>query len=656
MLLGTNFNHISRLGINTVCGICGKVVFSNQEQLDSNIIQKMTSFLKHRGPDDSGVYLSGNANDNSKARVGLGHRRLSIIDLSKQAQQPMSNEDQAVWLIFNGEIYNFQDLRIDLEKKGHIFKSKTDSEVIIHLYEDKGVDFVKELRGMFAFAIWDNNKKLLLLARDRVGQKPLYYYSKNGNFVFASEISSLLQDPSIERRVNIESLHCFLTYQYIPAPEAMFLNIKKLPPAHILIWQENKIEIRKYWNLNYNNKIFLGEDEYCERILELLTEATKIRLISDVPLGAFLSGGIDSSAIVAIMSKLSSRPVKTFSIGFKDRTFDELEYAREIAKLFNTEHHEFIVEPNALEILPELIRHFGEPFADSSSIPTYYLSKITRREVTVALNGDGGDESFAGYERYAANKLANIYGLIPKFVRQKMILPLVSKFQESTDKKDFIRNFKKFIEADSLPREERYARWMSTFDNQSKQNLYSQDLNSQLKGMNSWDYLLKLYECSGADDFLDSTLFVDVMSYLPGDLLVKVDIASMANSLEARSPFLDHELMEFAASIPSNLKLKGMATKYILKKALSKILPKKILYRKKSGFGVPVGAWFRGDLKKYAYDILLSDMSIKRNYFKKESIKRILDEHVSGKIDHGHRIWSLLNLELWHNNFIDNKS
>lgn len=631
-----------------MCGICGKININNREVVDARLIHKMTEVLKHRGPDDEGIYINGN--------VGIGHRRLSIIDLSKDARQPMSNEDKSIWIVCNGEIYNFQELRKVLEKKGHIFCSRSDTEVIIHLYEELGTDCVEKLRGMFAFCIWDEKRKRLFLARDRIGQKPLNYAIKNGNIIFASEIKSILQDPEISREVDINALDSYLTYQYVPAPETMFSGINKLPPAHSLVWENGKIKIERYWNLNFQNKINMAEDEFCQRILDLLTEATKIRLVSDVPLGVFLSGGIDSSAIVGLMSKLSTHPVKTFSIGFEEETFNELKYARKVAKIFATDHHEYIVKPEALNILPKIIWHFNEPFADSSCIPTYYLSKMTRQEVTVALNGDGGDETFAGYERYVANKIANIYNLIPQSIRKNLVSFITTVLPESTRRKDFIKRFKRFAKANDSSRERRYARWMSIFDDDLKSNLYSEKLKNRLKGIDSWNYLLDVYRQSDANNFIDATLFVDIMTYLPGDLLVKIDISSMANSLEARSPFLDHKLMEFAASIPSNLKLKGWTTKYLLKKALTKILPKDILNRRKAGFGVPIGTWFRQELKDYAYDILLSEKSLKRGYFKKEAIKRILDEHTKGKIDHGARIWSLINFELWHQMFIDNYS
>ena len=635
-----------------MCGICGKITLG-PNGIDEKVVRRMTQSLRHRGPDDEGIYLPESKNQKSKIKIALGHRRLSIIDLSTAAHQPMANEDGTVWIVYNGEIYNFKDLRKQLQKKGHIFKSQSDTEVIVHLYEEAGLDCVKQLRGMFAFAIWDQRKERLFLARDRLGQKPLNYTIKDGQLIFASEIKAILEDPEIKREVNIGALHNYLSYQYVPAPETMFAEIKKLPPAHILVWEKGKIKIERYWDLSFANKLKMQESGYCERLLGLFTEAAKLRLMSDVPLGVFLSGGIDSSAVVAVISKFLNKTVKTFSIGFRESSFNELKYARIIARVFNTEHTEYIVEPRALEILPGLIEHFGEPFADSSAIATYYLSKLTRSKVTVALNGDAGDESFAGYERYAANKLAGYYGRIPAFLRNRLISPFFNRLPESTDQKDLAGRIKRFINPNSLSREKRYAYWVSTFDNKLKERLYSSELKYRFKDVDSGDYLLDAYNKSDARDFIDSTLFVDSMTYLPNDLLVKVDITSMANSLEGRSPFLDHKLMEFAAQIPSGLKLKGLTTKYILKKALRNLLPREILRRGKAGFGVPLGKWFRGEMKDYAYETLLDERSVKRGYFRKEAVQDLLDEHTSGKINHGQCIWSLIVLELWHHRFID---
>jgi asparagine synthase (glutamine-hydrolysing) len=423
-----------------------------------------------------------------------------------------------------------------------------------------------------------------------------------------------------------------------------------LPPAHILTLEAGRIKIERYWSLSYRTINKISETEYCRRIQDELAEATRIRLMSDVPLGAFLSGGIDSSAVVAMMSRFSAKPVKTFSIGFREHSFNELKYARKIAKIFGAEHREYTVTPNALDVLPKLIRHFDEPFADSSAIPTYYLSQMTRQEVAVALNGDGGDESFAGYERYAAAKISGRYSRLPYSLR-RVVASSVRNLPESTRKKDFIKSLKRFTGASLLSAEKRYFSWMFLFSPQAKNHLYSGDFKVSLGKMDCGDYLGQAYSQSAEKEPLSSLLAVDVLTYLPEDLLVKVDIAAMANSLEARSPFLDHKLMEFAASIPANLKLKGISTKPLLKKALAGILPRDILARKKYGFGVPVGSWFRHQLKDYAYEILLSPRCLKRGYFRKESIKSLLDEHTSAKFDHGQRIWGLLNLELWHQIF-----
>ena len=565
----------------------------------------------------------------------------------------MHNEDGSVWIVFNGEIYNFRDLREGLEKQGHKFCSKSDTEVIIHLYEEYGTECLKFLRGMFAFAIWDERRERLFLARDRVGQKPLCYAVANDQFIFASEIKAILQVPGIRREVNLEAMHHYLTYQYVPSPLTMFQGIRKLPPAHFLIWEKGSISIRRYWKLSFRGKANMTEKEYEERILNLLEESVKLRLVSDVPLGVFLSGGIDSTAVVGIMAKLLDRPVKTFSIGFEERAYDELRFARIAAKHFGTDHHEFIVRPDAIEILPKLIWHYNEPFADSSAIPTYYVAKETREHVTVALNGDGGDESFGGYPRYQAVKLALLFDKTPNWLRRRLVKAIADRLPESSEQKTIWRRSKRFLGAMSLPPERRYAHWICYFDNEKKNQLYSPQMKKAVDGIDSFRILEDLYRKANNPDFLDKTFYVDIMTYLPDDLLVKMDIATMSNSLEARSPFLDHKLMEFSASIPSNLKLKGLTSKYILKKALKKALPPQIVHRGKMGFGVPIAHWFRNELKDYLYEVLLDEVSLKRGYFNENYIKQLLDEHCQGGCDHGHRLWALLNLELWHRMFID---
>ena len=635
-------------------GIYGILGFKDKP-IDKEILLRMGRVLKHRGPDDEGIYQSAVGSRQSAVAVGLGHRRLSIIDLDT-GHQPMSNEDGTIWLVFNGEIYNFKGLRTDLEKKGHKFFSRSDTEVIIHLYEEYGTDCLGFLRGMFALAIWDERKGRLFLARDRVGQKPLCYMEHKGQFIFASELKAILQVPGVAREVHPEAMHHYLTYQYVPAPLTMFKGIKKLPPAHFLTREKGQARIERYWKLSFRPGIVKSDKDGQERIVSLFEEAVKLCLISDVPLGAFLSGGIDSTAVVGMMTKLSSRPVKTFSIGFEDKAYNELRFARIAAKHFNTEHHEFIVRPEALKILPKLIWHYNEPFADSSAIPTYYVAERTREHVTVALNGDGGDESFAGYPRYQAVKLAEYYQRIPIRLREKLLGRLAEKLPSFAEAKTLRRRLKRFLGAISLSPERRYARWISFFDNRMKEELYSSGMKRAAEGIDSFEHLEALYREADGPTFLDKTLYVDIMTYLPDDLLVKIDIATMANSLEARSPFLDHKLMEFAASLPSHLKLRGLTGKYILKKSLKELLPPAIRRRSKMGFGVPMSRWFRNELKSYLSEVLLSEASLKRGYFREDYIRQLLNEHGAGHSDHGNRLWALLNLELWQQMFIDGQS
>lgn len=609
----------------------------------------MASVLAHRGPDDHGIYVDG--------PVGIGHQRLSIIDISPAGHQPMSNEDGSIWIVFNGEIYNFKELRMELQGKGHVFTSHTDTETIIHLYEEEDTDCLNRLRGMFAFAIWDSTKQRLFIARDRVGKKPLVYAVTDDAIIFASEIKALLQDPSVTAEVDCEALHHYLTYQYVPSPWTMFKGIRKLPPAHSLVVEREKITTRQYWQLSYAQKLTLPTlGDYVEQFMDVFTEAVKIRLRSDVPLGAFLSGGIDSSATVAVMSQLTNRAIKTFSIGFDVSEYNETTFAAMVAKKFNTDHTEFIVNPDAISILPKLVWHYNEPFADSSAIPTYYVSKLTREHVTVALNGDGGDESFAGYERYIADKLAGYYEKIPCIAREHIIKRCLSFIPHQENRNSFFRRLKRFVNGISEKAERRYVRWICGFDNEMKNDLYSAAFAEKTAAIDSVDLIVNWYAKADASAFLDKTLFVDIMSYLPDDLLVKVDIASMANSLEARSPFLDHKLMEFAAALPPHLKLNGIQSKYLLKKAFSSVLPRSVLYRKKMGFGVPIDRWLRNELKELTYQTLLEKRTVERGLFKEQAVRMLIDEHMLKRADNSYRIWALLFMEVWYRMFIDKRS
>lgn len=627
-----------------MCGIVG-FVNANSKSASREILQKMNKCIVHRGPDEDGFYVEGAA--------ALAMRRLAIIDLAG-GRQPIFSEDRTKAIVFNGEIYNFQELRADLEKRGHRFYTDCDTEVIVHLYDEYGVDCVNHLRGMFAFAIWNQTDRSLFVARDRVGKKPLLYAHKpNGDFIFGSEFTALLAHPDISRDVDYAAIDSYLSYLCVPAPQTAFKEIRKLEAAHWLRWKNGEIETKRYWTPDFSKKIKIGEAEAIEETTRILGEATSLRMISEVPLGAFLSGGVDSSIVVALMARASSQPVKTFSIGFEEQGFSELKYAKAVAAHVGAEYNEFVVKPDALEILPTLVEHYGEPFADSSAIPTYYVSKETRKFVTVALNGDGGDESFAGYERHAAMRASEIYHRLPKILRQTLVEAPVNLIPVSEIKKSRVRDARRFLRAAGLPKVERYFQWVSAFDQSAKQEIYTADFLRKVSGNKPAHYLERWFEAANGAGILDATLLTDQMTYLPNDLLVKVDIASMANSLEARSPLLDHKVIEFAASLPENLKMRGFETKSLLKKVAARLVPKEAVYRRKMGFGVPIGSWFRGDMKNFVREILLSEKSLRRNIIKPEILKKYVGDHTSGKSDYAHQIWTLLMLELWFERFID---
>lgn len=627
-----------------MCGITG-FVNANRERAQRSILEAMNLAIEHRGPDEDGFYL--------KENVALAMRRLSIIDLAS-GQQPIYNEDRTKAIVFNGEIYNYRELRDDLIKNGHKLYTKSDTEVVIQLYEKYGADGLTRLRGMFAFAIWDDIEKSLFLARDRVGKKPiLYSHQLNGDLIFGSEFKAVLKHPSITREVDFEAIDNYLSFLCVPAPMTAFKHIRKLEPGHWLKWKDGKIETHRYWQPDFSTKIKISEEEAIEETTRILRESTRLRMISEVPLGAFLSGGVDSSTVVALMAQESERPVKTFSIGFEEQDFSELKYAKRVAEHVGAEYHEFIVKPDALEVIPTLVDHYGEPYADSSAIPTYYVSKETRQHVTVALNGDGGDESFAGYERYAAMRIAEKYARIPLALRKAFVEAPISVLPTSELKRSRVRDAKRFLKAANLPRTERYFRWMSTFNRDAKNELYIPDFAATLNGSDPVDLLEGWFAKANGSKTVDSTMLTDQMTYLPNDLLVKVDIASMANSLEARSPFLDHNLIEFAASLPENLKMRGFETKSLLKKVAARLVPREVVYRRKMGFGVPVGKWFRGEMKDFVKDVLLSPSSLNRGIARPEIVEKYVAEHTTGLRDHSFQIWTLLMLELWFQRFID---
>jgi asparagine synthase (glutamine-hydrolysing) len=626
-----------------MCGIVG-IVRNDGKPVDEQLLARMNNAIRHRGPDDDGFYVNG--------PVGLAMRRLAIIDL-KCGAQPIHNQDRSSWIVFNGEIYNYLELRAKLEKLGHTFYTNSDTEAIVHAYDQFGVDCPKHLRGMFAFAIWNERTQELFLARDRVGKKPILYAHVNGQLIFASEFSALLLHPDVSRDIQPEALDYYLSFMCIPAPLTAYRAIRKLEPGHWLRWRKGEIELQRYWQPDFTKKIDIGEEEAGERTVEILRDAVRVRLMSEVPLGAFLSGGIDSSAVVALMSQESSERVKTFSIGFEEQDFSELQHARRIAEHVGADHHEFIVRPDAVEVLPTLVEHYGEPYADSSAVPTYYVAKETRKHVTVALNGDGGDESFAGYERYIAMGLTEKYRRVPSFLRESVIKETVNLIPSAGVTRSRVKSAKRLLEVVSLPRVDRYTRWMSVFNEQTKQPLYSDFFREQTQAADAKGLLAEWFKRANGIGVVDAMLLTDQMTYLPNDLLVKVDIATMAVSLEARAPFLDHHVIEFAASLPQNLKLRRLTSKYLLKKVLRKLLPSENLNRRKMGFGVPIGHWFRGKMQPFLREVVLSEKALRRGLFKPEAVRQLIELHTRGERDYSHQLWTLLMLELWFNRFID---
>jgi asparagine synthase (glutamine-hydrolysing) len=626
-----------------MCGIVG-IVRNDGKSVDEALLTRMCTAIRHRGPDDDGFYFN--------APAGLGMRRLSIIDVAG-GHQPIHNQDRTAWIVYNGEIYNYLELREKLEKLGHKFYTNSDTEAIVHAYDEYGADCANHLRGMFAFAIWDERTQELLLARDRVGKKPLLYALVNGQLVFGSEFTALLQHPDVSREVDPHAIDQYLSFMCVPAPLTAYKSIRKLEPGHTLRWRKGEIKTERYWLPDFSKKLKISEEEAGERTIEILREAVRVRLMSEVPLGAFLSGGIDSSAVVALMSEESSERVKTFSIGFEEQDFSELHHARRVAEHIGADHHEFIVKPDALEVLPILVEHYGEPYADSSAVPTYYVSRETRKHVTVALNGDGGDESFAGYERYIAMTITEQYHKVPALVRESLIKQAVNLIPTSTTKKTKIRSAKRLLNAVSLPRLNRYMHWMTTFNHELKEPLYSESFRRATQHSEATSVLEPWFSRANGASIVDTVLLTDLMTYLPNDLLVKVDIASMAVSLEARSPFLDHHVIEFAARLPPEMKLRRFTTKYLLKRVLRQLLPHENLDRRKMGFGVPIGHWFRGKMQPFLREVVLSEKAVRRGLFNRETVERLIDDHASGKSDYAHQLWTLMMLELWFQRFID---
>ena len=596
----------------------------------------MCATIRHRGPDDEGIFVDGN--------IGIGMRRLSVIDL-QTGHQPQGNEDGRCHIVLNGEIYNYPELRDHCEARGHRFTTRSDTETVLHLYEDRGADCVLPLNGMFAFAIYDSRDRSLLLARDRLGIKPLYYADTGSCFVYGSEIKALLAHPDVRREIDPVALDHYLTYKYIPAPRTIFRQIRKLPPGHILTWRNGGFQIRPYWKLSFAGEDDRPEAEIAEELLERLKRAVRLQMISDVPLGAFLSGGIDSSLIVALMSEIADRPVKTFSIGFEEGSYNELHHARRVAGQFATDRHERVVRPDAQAIFERVTTQFDEPFGDASAIPTYLVSHLAREHVTVALSGDGADELFAGYERYWAIPLSKAYGFVPGPIR-KLVASGLNRFPSGHHKKGFILRARRFAESACADPLLCHQQVVSLFSQDHRKALY-QPAWQELLSAGTPDPLADRFAASDATSDLHRLLDVDTGTLLADDYLVKDDRMSMAASLEVRVPFLDHTLVEFAASLSPELKLRRLTTKYILKKAASRTLDSRTLHRPKHGFELPVAHWIAHDLQDYVSDLLLSPRAHSTEFLRRDTVEDLVRSHRSGHHNLSREIWALMSLEMW---------
>jgi len=625
-----------------MCGIVGIIGARDDRTIDSATIHLMCEAIFHRGPDDEGIFV--------KDGVGLGMRRLSIIDLAG-GQQPVFNEDRSICVVFNGEIYNFPDLRAELEAQGHRFRSHTDTEVIVHLYEELGADCVHKFRGMFAFALYDQRQRKLLMARDRLGKKPLHYALAGERLLFGSEIKSILAVAPQLAAVNNEALLQYMYFGYIPDPLTSFLPIRKLPPGHLLEFEEGRVRVRQYWDLpRYSTNRPHSEEECLEELEARLAEAVRIRLISDVPLGALLSGGTDSSTVVALMARASSKPVKTFSIGFRHSDFNEAHYARAVAERFGTEHHELVLEPNVVETLEKLTRSLEEPFGDSSILPTYYVSCLARQHVTVVLSGDGGDEIFAGYDRYSIHSARKIFERVPRWMRDLYRDQVIPRLPQSMHGRRFSYNV-------SLPWRERYIDSIS-FAFERDMPLLSDGFRETLQRFGKpEDVMLRYFAQAPGQDPISQMLYVDTKTYMVSDILTKVDRMSMATSLEVRVPILDHLFVEWVTGLPPEWKMRGKKQKYIFRQLAERVgVPRNVLYRPKQGFALPLVHWIRHEMKDLIMSVLLDPRTAQRGYFNPDGLRRLLDEHFTKRRNHSGRIWRLLIFELWHRNFLETRN
>lgn len=620
-----------------MCGICGVVSFQPEHPVDRSLLKRMNDSIRHRGPDDEGYYQD--------AQASLAMRRLSIIDL-RTGQQPISNERGDVWVVYNGEIYNFKDVRAALEARGHIFKTQTDTEIIVHAYEEYGDDCVNYFNGMFAIALWDARQRRLFLARDRVGVKPLYYWADHSTLVFASELKALILHPDVPRQINLAALDLFLTLEYVPAPHTIYEGIFKLLPGHTLTVENGEVKTRQYWDVPYQ-PVSQDGAECAEALSGLIHDAVRIRLISDVPLGAFLSGGIDSSTVVGFMSQNMSEPVQTFSIGFEDDTYDEVPYANAVAKHFGTNHHVEVLKPDIVSLVEGLVPHHDEPFADTSVFPTYLVSMIARQKVKVVLSGDGGDELFAGYDTYLAEKLNRVYGRLPDVMRQRVLPKFAEWLPPQPAKKGLINKVKRMVEGGALDPSLQHTRWMMFLNSAEKDALYASDLRATLSEDLSAEYFMGYFEKAKRFDSLAQQQYVDVKTYLADDIMTKVDRMSMAVSLEAREPLLDYRIVEFALNLPPHMKLNGSRTKSILRDAVKRLVPDLVLEKPKQGFSIPMKHWLRTSLKPMMLDLLSKDSLGQHGYFNQQVISKWIQEHLDGRANHSHRLWSLMVFELW---------
>lgn len=628
-----------------MCGIAGFTQFAAMMG-DVDTLKAMGNAIYHRGPDAGGEYLDD--------YVGLAHRRLSIIDTSAAGNQPMFSTDEQLVIVFNGEIYNFQELRADLGAQGYAFQTHTDTEVILALYEREGTACLEHINGMFAFALWDKRKQQLFIARDRIGKKPLYYLQHNGRFAFASEIKALLTLPDVPRDIRLDAVYDFFAYQYVPDPKSIFTHIHKLPPGHCMTVSAEGINIEQYWDVSFQHTQTGDETQLTDQLLELIEQCTQRRMVSDVPLGAFLSGGIDSSGIVALMAKNSKQPVKTCSIGFDEKAFNETEFARIVAEQYHSEHYEFTVHQNVKDCLENIVRYFDEPFADPSLVPTYFVSELARQQVTVAIAGDGGDEVFAGYEKYSIDAIENqLRGHFPRWLRKRLFPKFANLLAKSNT--TLCRKGKSLLTSLSLEPAQAFYLSNAQIEDRQWQQLLKPGLKAELGDYHPAKITTDAYAQADGPDHLAKILYTDMKTYLPGGILVKVDRMSMSNSLEVRAPILDKDVLEFAATLPSALKFHKGEKKHILKNAFKRLLPEDILYRKKMGFSVPLANWLREEIKDLAEDYLFNRGCGIQQFFNMPVVFELWEEHQSKKTDHSTLLWSLLIFQMWYYNYIPQK-